>query len=89
MFAEYLQAVRAAQSRNTDKSQRNGQIHFNVLHEMDPQLADSFRGGDLDPFHRDDRIPAFLDHLEKLYSIRGYFPETSGTTVCTEKKQRP
>jgi hypothetical protein len=68
MFAEYLQAVQSAQARNTDKSQRSGQIHFNVLHEMSPELANSFRGGDMDPFYRDDKIPAFLDHLEKLLS---------------------
>jgi hypothetical protein len=68
MFAEYLQAVQSAQARNTDKSQRRGQIHMNVLHEMSPELANSFRGGDLDPFYSDDKIPVFLDHLEKLLS---------------------
>lgn len=68
MFAEYLQTVQSAQARNTDKSQRRGQIHFNVLHEMSLELANSFRGGDMDPFYSDDKIPAFLDHLEKLLS---------------------
>jgi hypothetical protein len=64
LFVEYLQNVRIAQAANRDKSQRNGQIHFNVLHEMDSELANSIRGGDLDPFHNDDRISDFLDHVQ-------------------------
>jgi hypothetical protein len=65
LFVEYLQNVRVAQAANHDKSQRNGQIHFNVLHEMDADLANNIRGGDLDPFHNDDLIPAFLEHVQK------------------------
>ena len=73
MFAEYLQTVQSAQARNTDKSHRNGQIYFNVLDEMSPELANSFRGGDMDPFYSDDKIPVFLDHLEKLLNTEVEF----------------
>jgi hypothetical protein len=65
MFAEYLQNVQRAQAANRDKSQRRGQIHFNVLLEMYPGIAEGIRGGESDPFHRDENIPVFLDHVEK------------------------
>jgi len=65
MFAEYLQNVQRAQAANRDKSQRRGQIHFNVLLEMHPGIAEGIRGGESDPFYRDENIPVFLDHVEK------------------------
>ena len=32
---------------------RYGQALFNALHEVDPDLANDIRGGDLDPFYWD------------------------------------
>lgn len=47
--------------------QRYGQACFNVLHAVEPKLANEIRGTNLDPFHRDERVPEFLakvrDHL--------------------------
>jgi hypothetical protein len=65
MFAEYLQNVQRAQAANRDKSQRRGQIHFNVLLAMHPGIAEVIRGGESDPFHRDENIPVFLDYVER------------------------
>ena len=39
---------------------RAGQAVFNALAAVDPAAAEWVRGGDLDPFHHDDRIPALL-----------------------------
>jgi hypothetical protein len=42
-------------------SQRSGQAHFNWLFLEYPDLADRIRGDFvLDPFHVDDKLPAFL-----------------------------
>jgi hypothetical protein len=41
-------------------SQRPGQAVFNALARLDPDFADTIRGGALDPFHDDRRIEAAL-----------------------------
>ncbi len=41
-------------------AQRPGQALFNALLEVDPGAAEWIRGGELDPFHDDRRIPALL-----------------------------
>jgi hypothetical protein len=66
MFEKYLKAVQSAQIKNIHW--RSGQLYFNVLYDIDKELADSIRGGELDPFHRDDKIPEFLAHVERAWS---------------------
>ena len=46
---------------------RKGQLYFNCLYSMDPELANELRGSDKDPFYRDDRIPAFLEIIEQRW----------------------
>lgn len=72
-FAEYLQTVQRHQAANQNKVLRNGQIYFNVLCDIHPSLAESIRAGDIDPFYRDDLIPAFIEHLSKEWSPEGSF----------------
>jgi len=72
-FAEYLQTVQKAQAANRNKTLRRGQIHFNVLCDLHPTLAESVRGSDLDPFYRDDLVPAFLEHIQKAWSPESEF----------------
>ena len=79
-FAEYLQTVQKAQAANATKilaeevlGLRRGQIHFNVLCDLHPTLAESVRGSDLDPFYRDDLVPAFLEHIQKAWSPESEF----------------
>jgi hypothetical protein len=65
LFTRYLRAV--AVQLATHPEWRPGQAYFNVLWRLDEyheftreaptQLAS---GTDLDPFHRDDRVPVFL-----------------------------
>lgn len=50
--------------------QRTGQAYFNALHEVDPVLAKKICASKLDPFYRDDRVPAFLDHVYTDWSKR-------------------
>jgi hypothetical protein len=57
-FTDYQRQV--VDYHRAHPEQRNGQAHFNVLYQMNPHLADEIRGTVLDPFHRDDRVPAFL-----------------------------
>jgi len=43
---------------------RQGQVLFNVLDEMYPELAKSIIGGDLDPFYKqDNELTDFYDWL--------------------------
>lgn len=44
---------------------RYGQAVFNLLYESFPELADEIRGGGLDPFHHDDRVPQLIDWLNR------------------------
>lgn len=43
--------------------ERIGQSVFNTLYDLDPEMADSIRGTDLDPFYNDDRVAKFYDHV--------------------------
>jgi hypothetical protein len=61
-FDDYLQHANRAWLGQT--VQRRGQMFFNVLAEARPDISERVRGGSLDPFHRDDRIPDFLRHVE-------------------------
>lgn len=50
--------------------QRAGQAAFNALHQWDPALANSLREHpDLDPFHDDTKLPAFLDHVRERMEV--------------------
>jgi hypothetical protein len=61
-FLDYLTSVQNQIANNP--SWRMGQAYFNVLYAIEPELADKIRGDFLlDPFHRDERIPAFLSWL--------------------------
>ena len=56
--------------RFSDVTQRNprwraGQTAFNMLHDTHPHLANELRGGDCDPFYRDDYLPQFFEYLIK------------------------
>ena len=39
---------------------RKGQTFFNVLREMEPELADRIAGTADDPFYNDGKLPGFL-----------------------------
>ncbi len=56
------------------KNYRAGQAAFNALHEITPGWANAIRASGLDPFHVDERIPAFLLFCDALEAI----PETDG-----------
>lgn len=58
-LADYLAEVTGPKPR----AHRAGQWYFNLLDVARPDLADRVRGTALDPFHRDDRLPAFLAWL--------------------------
>lgn len=70
-YVDYLSAVATALVNRDNRLDRKhgapawrvGQTHFNVLWQLRPDLADAARGTQLDPFHRDDRVPAFLRWL--------------------------
>ncbi len=44
---------------------RKGQMYFNELYEMNPQLADSIRSSSCDPFYDDSRIDKFLNKISE------------------------
>lgn len=51
--------------RNRPRYIRAGQQAFNALYCWKPDLADSIRGTDLDPFYNDARLPAFYRHVQE------------------------
>lgn len=63
VLAAYAAAPEHGVTRKPD-GLRAGQAAFNTLYLVRPDLADEIRGGDLDPFYRDDRLPAFWDWIQ-------------------------
>jgi hypothetical protein len=42
---------------------RFGQTCFNVLYKLNPDLATSLTGTDVDPYYDDDKVPEFLKRV--------------------------
>jgi hypothetical protein len=57
-FAEYQKAVGVAMRER--RGLRKGQAFFNVLQEMEPELADRITSSADDPFYDDGKLPEFL-----------------------------
>jgi hypothetical protein len=45
--------------------ERAGQAAFNVVSEINPEIANEVRGTKLDPFHNDDILPLFWEWLSQ------------------------
>lgn len=58
LFDEYVHAADLAFAE--EPRWRYGQTLFNVLYRVRPDLSERVRGTDLDPFHSDQRVRAFL-----------------------------
>lgn len=55
-----------AHYRAENPAQRDGQAHFNLLHELHPEIADEIRSTPIDPFHVDAALPAFHTFVDAL-----------------------
>jgi len=64
-FLKYLEEV--AQVRAAFPHWREGQTYFNVLCERRPDISEHVRSTQLDPFHRDAIVPAFLQFVESAW----------------------
>lgn len=51
---------------NKPNEWRMGQAYFNYAYEMFPNETDKLRGTQYDCFYLDERIPQFLEELNKL-----------------------
>ena len=51
---------------NKPKEWRIGQAYFNYAYEMFPDETDKLRGTQYDCFYLDERVPEFLEELNKL-----------------------
>ena len=58
-YEEYL--TRALTRRELNPHERLGQVYFNVLDTVRPDLGDQVRATPNDPFYRDEIVPAFLN----------------------------
>jgi hypothetical protein len=58
MLAQYLEAVAVATRER--RGLRRGQTFFNVLSEMEPELAGRLTEAADDPFYNDGKLPGFL-----------------------------
>lgn len=56
---------RSAKIRDNPKNNylRSGQILFNNLYDIAPEVANEIRGTEFDPYYFDSRIRAFLDRI--------------------------
>lgn len=59
-LSEYDKAVQAARAEHPEW--RNGQTLFNVLYDLEPDLANEVRATELDPFYNDNVKP-FVEWL--------------------------
>lgn len=64
-FSGYLKLVNQIQKKNP--SWRKGQTHFNVLHDVRPDLAELIRGTSIDPFHKDCVLSEFLHRVATMW----------------------
>ncbi len=64
LASDTMYRVKAEVARKPD-AWREGQAAFNALYGLAPGLADSIRGEDIDPYHRDERLPAFYAWIEE------------------------
>jgi hypothetical protein len=60
-FSEFLSHV--SHTYMKEYEWRFGQTCFNVLYELDEDLANCIRGTDIDPFYDDVKVPEFLKRL--------------------------
>jgi len=61
-FEEFI--VRASSYQINSKHERIGQAYFNTLAWHRPDLSEQIRGSFMyDPFHDDNKVPAFLDFV--------------------------
>lgn len=61
--------------------QRAGQAAFNVLHELEPDIANEIRGdNNLDPFYRDSRLVPFTNWLVNRLDMAEYAREVEDPT---------
>jgi hypothetical protein len=58
-------AVLAAEIAAHKFGQRAGQATFNALAQLAPVIAEEVRATPLDPFHRDERLPAFWAYVDR------------------------
>lgn len=57
-FAQYQHAIEVAMHER--RGLRKGQTFYDVLLEIEPQLAQRLTDTDDDPFYNDDKLPGFL-----------------------------
>jgi hypothetical protein len=76
-FEEYLDEVERTAVAYPEW--RDGQLAFNVLYMVYPQLAEMVRGriDDLDPYYRDENLPRFTDFVKANWPLD---PERRGMT---------
>jgi hypothetical protein len=53
--------------RIAEPHQRRGQYAFNLLFQVRPDIANEFRATELDPFHRDHKLPDWLNAVEAAW----------------------
>lgn len=68
-FNDFCHAVASYMDHPATSHWRTGQKAFNLLSRVRPDIAELVRGSDMDPFHRDDRLPAFYDFVARHWEV--------------------
>ena len=61
---KYYKRVQSQLKKKSNKCLRKGQLMFNILHEMYPDLAKEIKGSVIDPFFIDSNIPDFIKYID-------------------------
>lgn len=62
-FEDFVSAVVHYRYNRAPKNWRTGQVAFNLLAHVRPDIADMVRGSDYDPFHNDGNLSGFYDFV--------------------------
>lgn len=68
-YTQFIQEV--YKTKGNRNEWRLGQTMYNVLHDINPKLADFVQGTSADPFYNDGNIAAFLTILQGYYLAFG------------------
>lgn len=62
-YKAFEELVKSLHGHPTNREQRLGQVYFNVLLSIRPDIAEKMRGTMFDPFHRDEIHPKVRDFV--------------------------
>ena len=67
VYEAFENLVTSLHDHPTNGGQRLGQVYFNVLHDVRPDISEKIRGTMFDPFHMDSIPPKVKDTVRRMW----------------------